>query len=90
MRKREFDRGATPGIAKPPLTPEPMGTSGELSPGPDHLRPEIPEEREELERMGYLPPKDEAVDEISDFGVMDDTFGKGGPLGELDLSLPEW
>lgn len=81
--KCKYDPGATPGIPTPPLTREPMGTSGELSAGPDHLRPEVPEERAELERMGYLP-KREDVDELSDFGVMDDGFG------ELDLRLPEW
>lgn len=68
--------GAMPGIMASPLTREPIGTSGELSPGPDELRPEIPKERRELERMGYLPGEDveeEDVDELEDFRVMDDS-----------------
>lgn len=67
----QYDRGATPGVCTPPLTKEPLGTSGELSAGPDHLRPEVPEERAELERMGYLAPRD-APDDVQDVGVMDD------------------
>lgn len=61
--------GATPGIIEPHLTPEPLGTSGELSPGPDDLRPEIPAERAELERRGYLPKPADRGEEIDDFGV---------------------
>lgn len=73
--------GATPGVPDSPvLTPEPLGTTGQLSPGPDHLRPEVPEERRELKRMGYLP--DDKPDEIEDMGVMDDRR----PAPGLDLT----
>lgn len=60
--------GSMPGVPHVPLTREPIGTSGELSPGPDDLRPEIPQEREELERMGYVQSR-ENVDELEDFRV---------------------
>lgn len=77
----EYDCGAMPGTSKPPLTKDPIGTSGELSPGPDHLRPEVPEERDELVRMGYLPEREESPQTLADMGIMDDGFK---PV------LPEW
>lgn len=80
MPIHERDCGATPGISKPPLTPDPMGTSGELSPGPDHLRPEVPEEREQLIEMGYLSREREKPDALSDMGIMDDGFSPSLPL----------
>ena len=70
--------GATPGVPKPPLTKEPLGTSGELSPGPDHLRPEVPEERAELERQGYLQSSD-APESPADMGIMDDSMWGSSP-----------
>lgn len=75
------ERGATPGVLAPKLTRDPLGTSGELSPGPDHLRPEIPQERRELERRGYLPEPAARGDSLDDYGVMDD--GAGGPPPSL-------
>lgn len=71
--QRDYDPGATPGVSMCPLTAEPLGTSGEMSAGPDHLRPEVPEERAELERMGYLPERKEP-ETLGGMGIMDDTI----------------
>jgi len=51
--------GATPGTRGPKLTRDPLGTEGELTAGPDELRPSVPAERRELEDMGYLPRADQ-------------------------------
>jgi hypothetical protein len=51
--------GSTPGTRGPKLTRDPLGTEGELTAGPDELRPSVPQERRELEDMGFLPRADE-------------------------------
>ncbi|WP_136689983.1 hypothetical protein [Halorhabdus amylolytica] len=45
--------GAWPGVRGPNLSKEPLGTAGELTPGPDHLDPDKPRDREELQRLGF-------------------------------------
>lgn len=55
-----------PGIAPAPLTKEPLGTQGELTPGPDELDPSIPEHHDELVTRGYLDADGDAVDDVDD------------------------
>lgn len=53
----EPDAPPIPGVPNDPvLTPEPLGTQGQVTPGPDHLDPERPQDRRELIEMGYLDP----------------------------------
>ena len=72
MGDEEPYMGATPGVLGPKLSPEPLGDSGFLSPGPDDLRPEIPEERAELVRRGYLRGESEEDKKPTDDTVSND------------------
>jgi hypothetical protein len=81
MPHRDRGQGATPGVTPPPLTRHPLGTRGELTPGPDDLDPDVPEERRELERLGYNV---EPVDELADLGVMNDAFDDPEPARLFD------
>jgi len=55
-----------PGIAPAPLTKEPLGTQGELTPGPDELDPSVPEHYAELVERGYMDAEDHTVDELGE------------------------
>jgi hypothetical protein len=70
--------GLQPGETAPRLTPHPLGSEGQLSPGPDDLRPSVPRERRQLERDGWLEPEsdpDEDVDSLVE------TVGVDGQIG---------
>lgn len=58
--------GNYPGIAPAPLTKEPLGTQGEMTPGPDELDPSIPEQFDELVRRGYMDADGDVVDDVDD------------------------
>jgi len=84
---RDSHRGSLPGVTPVKLSREPLGTPGELTPGPDNLNPEIPEHRRELESRGYLDsPNEEDVDELEDFGIGDDS--NWGESRGLEALLP--
>lgn len=73
------------GMAPIRLTPDPLGDEGQMSDGPDHLNPAVPEQREELIERGYLgaDPDPEIVgDEIGDddSDPLFDPFGGREPL----------
>ena len=49
---------ATPGITPVKLTKEPLGTEGEMTPGPDDWNPfDDEQDRKEIEAMGFDPDK---------------------------------
>jgi hypothetical protein len=87
--------GDWPGVAPIKLTKEPLGTEGELTPGPDELNPAIPEQRDELVRRGYLSiERDEigTVGGVTDAEIATDPFYSppGDPFDEPPkLANPE-
>jgi hypothetical protein len=62
--------GFTPGIAPAPLTKEPLGTEGEMTPGPDSLNPNIPEDKDELVNRGYFEADEQLNADVADFGTV--------------------
>lgn len=73
--------GNYPGIAPVKLTRDPLGTQGELTPGPDELDPSVPEQRAELVDRGFMP--DDSAEETAEsgFGAVDEP----DPLFETDI-----
>jgi len=72
-----FSDNFEPGIAPVRLSPEPLGTEGEMTPGPDSLSPAVPDERAALGDQGYLD--DDTQDDFSE--LLDTSTGtEGGPF----------
>ena len=86
---------AWPGVRSPNLSRDPLGTAGELTPGPDDLDPDKRRDREQLEAMGFeIVDHDEThSDDIDDWEMgwdaIETLFDHESNSDEDDKSEPQ-
>jgi len=77
---------ATPGITQPNFSADPLGTEGEMTPGPDKQNP-FEEAQERAERQLIRERKERAEKEQKRRECMNPLCERGGTGGELELRL---
>jgi len=76
---------ATPGITEPNLTPEPLGSEGEMTQGPDDLNP-FRSERERRELEDITGTRGAVQDEYEEVFVVEDPAADPDPYAWDDVS----